>query len=245
MTAYSCLHCRERHGRATSLNGHRCVYYDSDIPTNYDGMYGCPQCAKNCCALCAAELDGICPCGGELVHNVWYHYNGDGCLPPEIVQHPTLESRLAALDRLRSTTRMIQAEYDAFQRLIEKSARFAEELNVAMPDNPGYFIVQKLARLDAISPFSAVNLVLEYATPSNTGPMLELLDDRCIECIERTVTSYPGDDAGWQELEGNFLTPEGYVPYRPPAENVARLRAKIELVRASLANRKDNGMPGA
>lgn len=238
MTAYSCPHCRERHGRATSLTGHRCVYYDSDIPTNYDGMYGCPQCAKNCCALCAAELDGICPCGGELVHNVWYRYSGDGCLPPEIVQHKTLESRLAALDRLRSTTRMIQAEYDAFRRLIESSAQLAEKYNVPMPDNPGYLIVRRLTQLNALSPYSAANLVLDYATLGNIVPLLELLDDACIECINRTVSSYPTDDAGWRQLELKCTTQEDYVPYRSPAENAVRLRTKIELVRAALAKRE-------
>lgn len=119
MTVYACLFCEERHGRMTSLSISGCIYFDCELPTNKDGSYGCPQCATNCCALCANELDGECPCGGEFVHGVWYEYNGDGRLPDEITQHTTVEQRLSALEKTRSFRRMIPAEYNNYKRLIE------------------------------------------------------------------------------------------------------------------------------
>ncbi len=242
MTAYACILCEERHGRMTSLSISGCIYFDCDIPTNKDGSYGCPQCAINCCALCANELDGICPCGGEFVGGVWYEYNGDGRLPDEITQHTTLAQRLSALDELRSSRRMIRAEHKNYARLIELCDEFALKHDTDVQDNPGYHLLVEFNRTGGLSPIDAWGFIYNYAVPSNVNQMLAQLDDRCIECIEQSLSSYPIDDDGWQKLEQEYDDPKYHpadiVPHRSASEMVERDRRLATIVRNALVNRK-------
>ena len=47
-------------------------------------------------------------------------------------------------------------------------------------------------------------MIFDYAVPSNVDQMLAELDDSCIECVERSLSSYPVDDDGWRQREQEF-----------------------------------------
>lgn len=236
MTVYSCPHCWTRHGRLTTISGIGAIHYDtSSSPriTN-DLFYGCPQCATSSCALCAAETDGICECGGELVPGIRYQYSVDGRLPSEIAALPSTEERLQALENLRPHRPMIVAAYRHYKKLIEDCQRIADD-GSPLPENPGLAKMKKGVDQKVLSPGDAWRLLLDYAVPSNARQMAELLDERSHQYTIELLSTYPTCEEGWSELLAKYESPayhrEHLVPHESAADLCQRRRDFVTLLR--------------
>ncbi len=239
MTVYRCSFCEPLHGRGSALSSVGCFYYDGVTPTNREGSYGCPQCAAICCALCAKELNGICLCGGELVHDVWFTYRGDSRLPREITQFKTLEDRLAALEELRSSQPMLQAKYNKYKQLIERCNKIAIETNIDPPENPGLYRIEKdYVKRGIISYGEVWDILFDYAIESNVDQMLALLSGQCLDYVKSNVSAYPEDEEGWKEREKMYEKSQdwyqNHIPYQSPQQMMERDRTIVTFLRAAL-----------
>jgi len=241
MTVYNCYLCEVRHPDwSANISMGRGVYYEGDVRLTDIGCYGCPQCAKNCCPECAEAQHGICPCGGELVPNAMFRYSGDGRLPEEISQLPTVEERVKRLQEYCESHPIIKAEYDHYLHLIEM-CNLAREPDGTLPESPGLVMLRDACNQKyGISPWEAYSLISTYAVPSNVDRMLELFDERCFESLIEFLSqsSHDTDEEGWSALIERVRQDHDprslYVPVRSPEEIVSNIRKTKMMLRAAV-----------
>jgi hypothetical protein len=137
---------------------------------------------------------------------------------------------------------MIRAEYNNLKQLIELCDEAARRHKTGVPDSPGLYLLTRIKRLGGLSPIEAWNLVFNYVVPSNADQMIALLDDRCLNFVERSLSPYPQNDDGWRKLEEEYYDPEHHpenvVPYRTPSELVERDRIIVTIIRSAMARRQ-------
>ena len=236
MTVFGCHHCSSVHGRSTSLSSRGCMYFDSDIPTNFGGLYGCPQCTYLICALCADELSSVCVCGGELVHGIAFKYDPVE-LPKQIRQLPTTGQRTAALETLRSTTHMIVAEYESHLFTIN-AAEDSRTAGEALPPNGGSLLVRKLSRIYAKHVITARELawrIWDYVVEENVDELLSHADECVTRELRKLCDGYPTSPEEWDAFLVHCEPHDYHVPQRDPRIRRDYIRDRVTTLRDAIA----------
>ena len=236
MSTFGCSHCAHAHGRSTMLSFKGCYYFESDIPTNYGGLFGCPKCTYVVCALCAEELDSICTCGGELVHDVKYRYDPIA-LPKSIRRLRTTDERRNALDALRIETKMILAEYNDHLYTINEAEESRAE-GEPPPPNIGASLMKKYARIytkGIITAQEVASRIWDYAVEENVDEILSYLDEPVRRILDESCKSYPTTTQEWDEYVAKCVPAEYYVPQRDPVIRMNEFRDVVTCIRDGLS----------
>lgn len=247
MTTYFCHICNDVHDRWTRISMLGSLCFDNRIFDSPEPCYGCPQCAKNCCAVCAHERNEICVCGGELVPEMMYFYSGENRLPPEIAVHQTFEARMQALEDLRTKRHMIQAEYDSHKYLIDWTAKY-QKPGEPMLSGFGTETIEKRAKLyqkGIITWMELYVIVWQDVLPETADDVMCIIDKyvKDFSMLERELERYPNNEDGWinklEDYRMSRMLWECHVPVVTPEILRDRDRFVVETIRDGLERWKE------